>query len=124
MLKRLLIVDDEEGIVEEIADFFKDEGFEVQSAHTGEEAIQSIRTQLPHLIMIDLKLPDMSGLLVLKVAKELNPRIKAIVNTGYVDQNMVRFTLSRNRRKQISWTIIFPIPACELYRLSFVKIAP
>lgn len=89
MLKRLLIVDDEEGIVEEIADFFKDEGFDVQSAHTGEEAIQSIRTQLPHLIMIDLKLPDMSGLLVLKVAKELNPRIKAIVNTGYVDQNMV-----------------------------------
>ena len=89
MLKRLLIVDDEEGIVEEIADFFKDEGFEVQSAHTGEEAIQSIRIQLPHLIMIDLKLPDMSGLLVLKVAKELNPRIKAIVNTGYVDQNMV-----------------------------------
>jgi len=89
MLKRLLIVDDEEGIVEEIVDFFTDEGFEVQSAHNGEEAIQAIRNQMPHIIMIDLKLPDMSGLLVLKVAKDLNPRIKAIVNTGYVDQNMI-----------------------------------
>lgn len=89
MVKRLLIVDDEEGILEEIEDFFTDEGFEVRGARTGEEAIQLIRDKMPHLIMIDLKLPDMSGLLVLKVAKELNPRIKAIVNTGYVDQNMI-----------------------------------
>lgn len=89
MIKRLLIVDDEDGIVEEIADFFRDEGFAVESAHNGEEAIQALRNQMPHIIMIDLKLPDMSGLLVLKVAKDLNPRIKAIVNTGYVDQNMI-----------------------------------
>ncbi len=88
-MKKLLIVDDEDGIVEEIADFFREEGFEVHKAHTGEEAIQALRSTGPHLVMIDLKLPDMSGLLVLKVAKEINPRIKAIVNTGYVDQNMI-----------------------------------
>ncbi len=87
--KKLLIVDDEDGIVEELVDFFQAEGYEVHSAATGEEAIQALRAQSPHLAMIDLKLPDMSGLLVLKVAKDINPRIKVIVNTGYVDQNLV-----------------------------------
>lgn len=87
--KKLLIVDDEEGIVEEITDFFQSEGYDVHGAVTGEGAIQMLREQEPHLVMIDLKLPDMSGLLVLKVAKDMNPHIKAIVNTGYVDQNMV-----------------------------------
>lgn len=89
MQRKLLIVDDEDGIVEELVDFFSDEGFAVKSAHTGEEAIQSLRSEGPDLVLLDLKLPDMSGLLVLKVAKEMNPRIKVIVNTGYVDPNMI-----------------------------------
>lgn len=89
MNKKILVVDDEEGILEEIKGFFREEGFQVETARTGEEAIQTLREQDLSLVMIDLKLPDMSGLLVLKMAKEIHPRTKVIVNTGYVDQNLI-----------------------------------
>jgi DNA-binding response OmpR family regulator len=85
---KFLIVDDEQGIVEEIKEFFTEEGYEVHTAGTGEHGIEAIKNVTPDIAMIDLKLPDMSGLLVLKVAKELHPLMKVIVNTGYVDQRM------------------------------------
>lgn len=89
LMKKVLVVDDEDGIIEELRSFFIDEGYDVHCARTGEEALKILRNEGPHMAMIDLKLPDMSGLLVLKVAKEMNPAIKVIVNTGYVDQNLI-----------------------------------
>ena len=80
--KRILIVDDEEGILEELVGFFVDEGYDVISAEDGEKAIELIRSKRPGLCILDLKLPDMSGLLVLKLAKEEDPDMKVIVNTG------------------------------------------
>jgi len=88
MTKKILIIDDEEGIVEEIEDFFREEGLETYTAGTGQEGIALLREKNPEIVLIDLKLPDISGLEVLRVAKELNPAVCAIVNTGYVDQEM------------------------------------
>lgn len=85
----LVIIDDEEGIVTELAGFFRDEGFDVQCATDGEGGIELIRKFRPNVCLIDLKLPDMSGLLILKIAKENYPETKIIVSTGYVDQVLV-----------------------------------
>jgi len=87
--KKLLIVDDEEGITEELVDFFKDEGFHVFSATDGEGGLRIIREKRPDICLLDLKLPDLSGLAVLKAAKQECPTLKVIVNTGYVDQQLV-----------------------------------
>ncbi|HNV86577.1 MAG TPA: response regulator [Candidatus Omnitrophota bacterium] len=88
MPKKILIIDDEEGIVEEIEGFFRDEGYETYIAGTGQDGIAILKGKNPEIVLIDLKLPDISGLDVLKVAKDLNPSVCAIVNTGYVDQTM------------------------------------
>ncbi len=85
----LVIIDDEEGIVNELVGFFRDEGFEVHSAIDGEGGIELIKKIRPNVCLIDLKLPDMSGLLILKIAKENYPETKIIVNTGYVNQILV-----------------------------------
>lgn len=85
-MKKLLIVDDEEGILEEVEGFFSDEGFEVYAAGSGREGVRLLREKKPDVVMIDLKLPDISGLDVLKEAKRISPGIRTIVNTGYVDQ--------------------------------------
>ena len=85
----LVIIDDEEGIVNELVGFFRDEGFDVHSATDGEGGIELIKKIRPNVCLIDLKLPDMSGLLILKIAKENYPATKIIVNTGYVDQILV-----------------------------------
>lgn len=88
-MKKLLIVDDEMGIVEEIKDFFQEEGFEVQTADTGKEGIEAVRKFHPDVVLLDMKLPDMSGLEVLKLCKQVSPDTKVIVNTGYVDQRLI-----------------------------------
>ena len=89
MPAKLLVVDDENGILDEVKSFFEEEGFIVFTADTGEEGIQLLKREKPDILLVDMKLPDMSGLLVLKVAKEASPLTKVIVNTGYVDQVLI-----------------------------------
>ncbi len=88
MLK-LLIIDDEDGIVSEVKDFFEEEGYSVFTADTGEDGKRLLWREMPDLVMIDLKLPDTSGLEVLKALRSNFPDCKVIVNTGYVDQNLM-----------------------------------
>lgn len=89
MPAKLVVVDDEGGILEEVKSFFEEEGFLVFTAESGEEGIQLIKREKPEVLILDMKLPDMSGLLVLKICKEYSPLTKVIVNTGYVDQMMI-----------------------------------
>lgn len=89
MPAKLLVVDDENGILEEVQTFFEEEGYQVFVADSGEEGIQILKREKPDILLVDMKLPDMSGLLVLKVAKESSPLTKVIVNTGYVDQVLI-----------------------------------
>lgn len=89
MPAKILIVDDESGILDEVKGFFEEEGFLVFTAESGEEGIQILKREKPDVLILDMKLPDMSGLLVLKVSKENSPLTKVIVNTGYVDQSLI-----------------------------------
>lgn len=89
MPAKLLVVDDENGILEEVKSFFEEEGFQVFAAESGEEGIQIVKREKPDVLVLDMKLPDMSGLLVLKVCKESSPLTKVIVNTGYIDQSLI-----------------------------------
>ena len=89
MKKKLLIVDDETGIVDEVKSFFEEEGFEVYTADTGKDGIETLARVQPDVILVDMKLPDMSGLNVVKACKAASPHTKIIVNTGYVDQNVI-----------------------------------
>jgi DNA-binding NtrC family response regulator len=88
-MKKLLIVDDESGIVEEVKAYFEEEGYEVYTADTAKEGIDALEKHKPDLILLDMKLPDMSGIQVLKICKSTLPNTKVIVNTGYVDQNII-----------------------------------
>ncbi|HLD56378.1 MAG TPA: response regulator [Candidatus Omnitrophota bacterium] len=89
MPAKLLVIDDENGILEEIKTYFEEEGFQVFIADNGEEGIQLLKRERPDVALVDMKLPDMSGLLILKIAKESSPLTKVIVNTGYVDQAII-----------------------------------
>ena len=88
-MKKILIVDDEAGIVEEVKTYFEEEGYEVCAADTGKEGLEALEKFRPDIILLDMKLPDISGIQVLKICKEKYPAIKVIVITGYVDQQII-----------------------------------
>lgn len=85
----IVIVDDEVGIIEEVKSYFEEEGYQVFTADTAKEGLDLIAQVKPNVLLLDMKLPDMSGLQVLRACKELSPATKIIVNTGYVDQHII-----------------------------------
>jgi len=88
-MAKILFIDDEAGIIEEVMGFFKEEGYDVQAADSGKEGIEILKSFQPDILVLDIKLPDMSGIEVLKLCKHASPKTKVIVNTGYVDQAII-----------------------------------
>ncbi|MDD5628128.1 MAG: response regulator [Elusimicrobia bacterium] len=65
--KRILIVDDEPDIVEVLEVLLRKEGFQIDTATDGQAALQQVMSQRPDLILLDLKLPKIQGLELLRV---------------------------------------------------------
>jgi DNA-binding response OmpR family regulator len=64
--ERILVVDDEPGIRDLVGTYLRDGGFDVESAIDGEDALERFRRQPPDLVVLDLRLPGISGLDVLR----------------------------------------------------------
>ncbi len=82
-MKPILVVDDEAIVRESIRDWLKDAGYQVSVAESGEEALKLIQEQDFGVMILDLRLPGMNGIDVLKKVKVLKPNIKSIVITAY-----------------------------------------
>lgn len=82
-MKPILIVDDEAIVRESIRDWLNDAGYEVSVAESGEEALKLIEGQDFGMMVLDLRLPGIDGLAVLKRAKVVKPDIKTVVITAY-----------------------------------------
>lgn len=81
--KRILLVDDEEGIQLLYREEFEDEGYEVVSAYNGDEAIAKFQESPPDLVILDINMPGMSGIEVLRRMKEINPELPVILSSAY-----------------------------------------
>ena len=82
-MSRILIVDDEEIIRNLLYEFLTEYGLEADLASDGDEAIERINKQDYKIVVTDIKMPNVSGIEVLKAAKLKNPEIAVIVITGY-----------------------------------------
>ncbi len=81
----ILLVDDEDTIRLFLEKTLRDEGYEAITAATGGAALELTRSELPDLVLLDLKLPDMSGLEVLQRIKEEVPETCVIMLTAFGD---------------------------------------
>jgi DNA-binding NtrC family response regulator len=85
MKPAILVVDDDEVMRQTLSDVLKKRGYTVSTAETGGQTISSIKKQLFDLILLDIRLPDMDGLDVLKGIKEIESDLMVIVMTAYSD---------------------------------------
>jgi len=80
---RILIVDDDESIRTVLSTILSDEGYSVDMARTGKEAVKKSNTKLYNLALIDIHLPDTEGTTLLTRIKKASPRMRKIIITGY-----------------------------------------
>ena len=81
--KRILIVDDDKSLLESLTEILKLEGYEVDTAETGREAIEKSKDQFYNLALLDIKLPDMEGTELLTKLRDGIPRMAKVMVTGY-----------------------------------------
>jgi len=82
-MSTILIVDDEEVLQDVLSSLVRREGFTALGARTGEDALQTLEREEVDLVLLDLMLPGMSGMEVLRQIKQRDPHLVVVVITAY-----------------------------------------
>ncbi|MCX8033774.1 MAG: response regulator [Thermodesulfovibrio sp.] len=80
---KIMVVDDEKNILMLYQSELEDEGYEVVAANSGKEALELFDKEKPDLVTLDIMMPDIDGIQVLRQLKEKNPNIPVIMLTAY-----------------------------------------
>jgi CheY-like chemotaxis protein len=89
----ILVVEDEPNSREMVTQFLLNRGYHVRSAPDGAEALFMVQEQAPHLIVLDLYMPGMNGIEVIKTLKRRDFRGSIIVLTGSQDEKLLEQAL-------------------------------
>ncbi len=92
-MAKVLVVDDEPEAVELLTEFLSSKGYEVLTATSGEEALRRVKEERPHLVLLDIQMPKMNGLEVLRRIREIDPEMGVIMATGVNEEDVGRKAL-------------------------------
>lgn len=87
--RTVLFVDDDEAILKDLEISLKNEAYDKCFAEGGEKAIEILRRQEVHVIVVDMVMPRMDGLELLKTVKKKYPHIVSVVLSGYAQTSDV-----------------------------------
>ncbi len=81
--KKILVVDDEESIHLLYREELEEEGYQVISAMSGEEGLKLFQEEQPDLVILDINMPGMDGIEVLRQMKQMKPDVPVILSSAY-----------------------------------------
>lgn len=80
---KILVVDDERNILKLYQAELEDEGYNVVTANSGREGLEVFEKENPDIVTLDILMPDMDGIQVLRQMKEKRPSVPIIMLTAY-----------------------------------------
>ncbi|MDO8526012.1 MAG: response regulator, partial [Candidatus Omnitrophota bacterium] len=83
---KFLIVDDEQDVVDNVSELFTLRTYAVITASSGRKALELVEKEKPNIIILDIRMPDINGIDVLKEVKKNYPKIRVIMLTGIEDE--------------------------------------
>ncbi len=90
MEEKILLVDDNVAFIDNIKDVLEEEGYQVQTAHSGEEAMALVANNDFALVLMDIKMPGMNGVECFLKMKAGNPRLRVILMTAYALTDLIQ----------------------------------
>ena len=91
---KVMLVDDEEAFVTTLSDRIQRRDFSSSVAFTGEQALQIVDDQVPDVMILDLKMPGIGGMEVLRRVKKAYPKVQVIILTGHGSEKDKKEALS------------------------------
>jgi len=85
-LIKILVLDDELGVCRQLTDFLAYRGYRVFGVTSGDEALGVLESERPQILLLDIKMPGVNGLDVLRRAKALDPDTRVIMITALEDR--------------------------------------
>ena len=79
----ILIVDDEKVVRESLFDWFTEDGYQVETADSGRQALQRLQESICDILLVDIKMPEMDGLELQRKVKQIAPEAVIIIMTAY-----------------------------------------
>ena len=101
-MKKILIVDDQKGVRRLLEELFKKDGWEVQLAADGKEAVQRADEFLPDIILMDMKMPNMNGLEASRIILNNISDLDIIMMTAYGEMDVVKEALDAGVKRCIT----------------------
>jgi len=95
MQKQLLVIDDEPKVCKALTALFVERGFRVSTASSGQDGLDQIARTPADIVLLDLKLPDSSGLDILSELKSRFPNLRIVVISGAADQKTIQQAMER-----------------------------
>jgi len=92
-MAKILVVDDEVKICELLQRFFEKKGYTVITANSGMDAIEKVQNESPDVMLLDIRMPGMDGVEVLKCVREFNKKIGIIMVTAVMDEDIAKNTM-------------------------------
>ena len=86
---QILIVDDDRRMARTLVDILRVKGYGAQEAHSGEEALQMMRTVAFDCVLTDIRMPEMNGVELYRLIKAEQPDLPVVLMTAYTTNNMV-----------------------------------
>jgi DNA-binding NtrC family response regulator len=80
---RMMLVDDEEGFLSTTKKLLERKGLQVTTASSGQEALEKLMGESVHVVILDVKMPGMDGVAVLKAVKSRYPLVQVLMLTGH-----------------------------------------
>lgn len=79
----ILIVDDEKDFVATMEFWLKSQGYHVQTAFNGQDAVNIIKKQPPHIVFLDINMPEMDGIETLRRIREIDSELPVVMITAH-----------------------------------------
>lgn len=93
--KKIVVIDDEVSVGETIRDFLIDEGYEAFVASEAKKGLELVVQEKPELVLLDLLMPQIGGIEVLKRIKEVRPETFVVVISGLTDEEIAKQAIRR-----------------------------
>jgi DNA-binding NtrC family response regulator len=81
--RKILVVDDNKETCDALTEIFAGEGYQTFSALDGRSALDTVKKKKPELVLLDIKMPKMDGIEVLKRIKKIDKEVVVVMITGY-----------------------------------------